>query len=355
MKIVVTGATGSLGTGLLRRLAGTPHEVVGVARRTPPRQGPYAAADWVGLDLAADDARARLAEVLAGADACVHLAWAFQPMHHVAYQKQANLGGTAAALRATLDAGVPHFVQASSVAAYAPRRSRDLVPESWPTTGLPTSEYSRQKVWVERFLDAVEHRHGDRVTVSRVRPPLVGQRAAGGMMRRAGMPLLTPGALLGWMPVLPLDRSHAMQFVHADDVGDALVRIVERRAPGAFNLAAEPVLTRDDIAAALGTRPVHVPDRWLRQVAALAWHARLQPLDPGWLDMAFAVPFTDQRRAREELGWRATRPGGEVIAEMVRGMADGAGTPSQALRPRDLGDDLRALVRSGLVSHRRFT
>jgi GNAT superfamily N-acetyltransferase len=43
-------------------------------------------------------------------------------------------------------------------------------------------------------------------------------------------------------------------MVHADDVADAIVRVLEARVPGAFNLASAPAITADDIAVVLVAR-----------------------------------------------------------------------------------------------------
>ncbi|WP_407689049.1 Rossmann-fold NAD(P)-binding domain-containing protein [Mycobacterium sp. HUMS_1102779] len=101
------------------------------------------------------------------------------------------------------------------------------------------------------------------------------------------------------LPVLPLDRSFVTTVVHADDVADAFVRAIERRAGGAFNLAGEPPVHREDVADALGAKPVHVPAAWMRPLVRLRWLARLQPIDQGWFDLAFSAPLLDTRRARE--------------------------------------------------------
>jgi uncharacterized protein YbjT (DUF2867 family) len=73
-RVVITGASGNVGTALLRRLAGHA-DLVGVARRRPPTVSPHDAAQWAQLDLSVSDAEDQLVPVLAGADAVVHLAW----------------------------------------------------------------------------------------------------------------------------------------------------------------------------------------------------------------------------------------------------------------------------------------
>src|SRR3954452_24176614 len=101
MRVVITGASGNLGTALLRRLHRDGHQSVGVTRRRPPTDvEPYAGVQWHLLDLAAADAGARLAEVCVGADALVHLAWLIQPTHDRARLRRANQGGAQAVARA---------------------------------------------------------------------------------------------------------------------------------------------------------------------------------------------------------------------------------------------------------------
>src|SRR3954470_2532873 len=80
VRIVITGASGNVGTALLRRLgASREHELVGGSRRRPPAAPPYDAAEWVPADLAGAGVGTALERTFAGADAVVHLAWAIQP------------------------------------------------------------------------------------------------------------------------------------------------------------------------------------------------------------------------------------------------------------------------------------
>lgn len=351
MRIVITGATGNVGTAVLRRLAADGgHDLVGVARRVP--DGPTVAGGrevtWHAVDLSEETAR--LDDVVAGADAVVHLAWGFQPTHDVAYLERLGVGGTGRVLDAVLDADVPHLVHLSSLGAYSPRSDDTPVDESWPTGGVRTSPYSRHKVAAERLLDAAE---GSGTTITRLRPGIVGQRAAGSALLRYGVPGPVPARVLGLLPILPLDRRLRTSMVHADDVADAVARTLDRRPTGAFNLAAPEPLTAQDMADAFGARLVHVPSAALRPLVSASWHAHLQQVDAGWLDMAFALPHLDSTRARTELGWTTTRTAAEVFAEVVDGMRTGATGPTPVLRPRTLAQTLTDAVRRGPVAKRR--
>jgi len=357
MRIVVTGLSGNVGTALLRRLAADgDHEVVGVVRRPPEGGEPYHLAQWVALDLADDQAQTRLWEVFAGADAVVHLAWDFQPSHDVAYLDRVAVQGTRAVMTAADAAGVPQLVHMSSLGVYSPGPSDpegERVDESWPTEGIPSLAYSRQKVAAERLLDEYEA-GGGKMTVTRLRPALVVQGDAGSAIARYGLPSWLPASVLSLVRVLPVDRRLVIQAVHSDDVADAIVRSVERRAAGAFNLAAEPPVTRDDLAEVLGARPVHLPKPVLRTATMLGWRAHLQPLDPGWVDLAFAVPLMDSTRAATELGWTPAVSAVDALAELVGGMKSSRGTPSPVLRPRHVTAELGRLVRQGPVGYRRL-
>jgi len=126
--------------------------------------------------------------------------------------------------------------------------------------------------------------------------------------------------------------------VHADDVADAYRRaIVASSARGAYNVAADPPLDGDVAAGVLGARPVDVSARVLRGLAAATWRARLQPAEPGWVDMALAVPLMDTGRARRELGWTARRSATDALLELLDGLRDGAGHPTPPLDPATSG------------------
>jgi UDP-glucose 4-epimerase len=357
VRIVITGASGNLGTALLRRLTldSSPHDLVGVVRRPPVDAGaPYDAVRWVEVDLAERGAREALAPAMAGADAVVHLAWGFQPSHNIDYLDRLGVAGTEAVIEAAATAGVPHLVHLSSLGAYSPGPDDQRVDESWPTEGIDSLAYSKEKVAAERLLDTYERDHPDGMAVTRIRPALVVQRDAGSALLRYGVPAYVPAGLVRLLPLLPVDRSLVIQVVHTDDVADALARVLERRATGAFNLVSEPPLTRDDIAEVLGARPVHLPKQVLRAAADVAWRTRLQPLDPGWLDLAFAVPLMDASRAQRELGWTPRVGAREALAETVAGMAESAGTRSPVLRPRSMLEQLGRLVRIGPITERRW-
>lgn len=314
MRVVVTGATGNIGIALMRWLSGRA-QVVGVARHVP-RDAPH---PWHAIDVGAPGATGALAGAFAGADAVVHLAWHIVPGHDRDAQARTNLAGTAHVLDAIRRAGVPHLVHLSSAAVYSPRDGDVRATESWPRRGVPASSYSQDKVAAEDLLDRVPD-----LRIARIRPPAVMQPDSAGALARMALGPVAPLARLtgGRLPVLPLPSDATIQVTDAADVADLAGRAVLAGAAGAFNVAGEPVLTPPVVARLLGGRHVPVPRGLLRGAAGATWRARLQPLDPSWVDLLLDVPLLDCTRARDELGWHPAHDGRLTLLSTRRAAPD---------------------------------
>lgn len=331
MRIVVTGATGNVGTSLLRSFAADDavESVLGIARRLPSAQ--YEKAAFVARDVAADD----LTPHVRGADAVVHLAWVVQPSRDEATLRRINVDGTARVLRAAVEAGVQSVVVASSVGAYSPGPKDRTVDESWPTAGIPTSFYSRHKVAVEGMLDRFEREHQERRVV-RLRPALIFKRESAQEQRRLFAGPLVPSRLVrpSLIPAVPDVPRLRFQAVHSYDVGEAYRLAATSDVSGAFNIAAEPVIDPQVLGELLGARPVPVSPRALRALVDVTWKLRLQPSPPGWLDMALQTPLLDSTRARTELGWAPERSSLDALRDLLDGMNERAYERTPPLDPR---------------------
>jgi UDP-glucose 4-epimerase len=350
MRIVVTGASGNVGSSLLPQLLDHPEvdAVVGLARRPPERPDPRV--EWRPLDVAEDD----LDEAFGGADVVVHLAWLLQPSHDPDEMRRVNLVGTRRVLDAVARTGVPALVHASSIGAYSPGPKDRRVDESHPTEGISTSTYSRHKAEAERMLDRFEADHPDRRVV-RMRKGIVLQPDAASALARYFLGPFVPQALLrrSLVPVVPAVDRLAVQALHADDAARAYVEACVRPVSGAFNLAADPVLDPPTLARLLGARTVPLPAAALRGVVAASWRLHLQPTDPGWVDIGRYGPLMDCTRAGTVLGWTPEHDAGQALVDTVDAMAAGRGGSSPVLRPRAGGAQRLGEVVRGLVPGRR--
>ncbi|MCQ1952295.1 NAD-dependent epimerase/dehydratase family protein [Arthrobacter sp. zg-Y238] len=343
MRVAVIGATGNVGTAILRRLAEARSErgdleVVGIARRIPDTSlPPYINVEWHSIDVGDAANVDKLTEALRGSDAVIHLAWLIQPNRDEAELHRVNVKGTENALAAAAAAGVRQFVCASSVGAYSPAPKDRLTDESWPARGIASSHYSRHKGEQEALLDRFELEYPE-IAVARLRQGLVFSSDAGSEIGVYFVGRVIPKFILNKLrlPLIPLPSEFVFQAVHADDMADAYWRVVDQRAEGAFNIAADPVITPELLAGVLGAKRVlNVPVKVVRAVVGLTWAAHLQASDPGWIDLAAGVPVMDTTRAREELGWQPRRTSLESLKFVLDGMSTGDGVAgSPLLAPR---------------------
>ena len=349
MKIVITGASGNVGTALLRALGDEPQvtRIVGLARRLPSLELQKVER------IAADVVDSPLEQIFRGADAVVHLAWAIQPTRDRRTLVQINVTGSRRVFEAAAAAGVGKLVYASSVGSYSPGPKEARVDERWPTNGIASSYYSRDKAATEHMLDRLE-RERPELQIVRMRPGVVMQREAASEIRRLFLGPFVPVSLARpeLIPVLPLPSGLRIQAVHAHDLADAYRRvIVSPEAQGAYNVAAEPVLTAAAFAQALSAIELPVPAGLARAAVNLSWLARVQPINSGWLDMGLRAPVMNTTRIREELGWAPQHDALSTLEELLDGLRSGDGFPTPPLDPATSGPGrIREILQSMVIA-----
>ncbi|MFE5811611.1 NAD-dependent epimerase/dehydratase family protein [Streptomyces sp. NPDC056491] len=331
MRVVVTGATGNVGTSVVKALAAerTVTDVLGVARRRPGLRIPKVR--WAEVDI--DPGRADLAEVFAGADAVVHLAWRFQPTHDPVVTWRTNVLGSIGVFEACARAGVRALVHASSVAAYSPGPADGRpVDESWPTHGWPGAAYTREKAYLERCLDGFQLAHPG-MRVVRLRPAFLFKEGAADEQRRIFAGPLLPWRLIrpGLLPAVPAVSGLRFQALHTDDAAAAYRAAVMRPVHGPFNLVADPVLDMAAVAGLLRSRTLPLPAGAARAALAAAWRLHLVPATPGLLDAVLRLPLLDAGRARDELGWVPSATATEAVAAFIEGLHLGEGIDTPPL------------------------
>ena len=347
VRVVITGATGNVGTIVIEALAEESKvtSILGIARRRPSWRPPKTT--WAEADVVSDD----LLPHFDGADAVVHLAWLFQPTHDPMTTWRNNVEGSVRVFRAGADARVPVLVYASSIGAYSPGPKDPPVDESWPTHGVPNAGYSREKAYVERLLDIFE-RDNPEVRVVRLRPAFIFKRTAASEQRRLFAGPFLPNALVrrALIPVVPDRPGLKFQALHSADAAQAYRLALLRPVKGAFNIAADPVLDGHKLAELLGARPLKLPPIPVRAVVAAAWRLRLIPASPQLVDLALSMPLLDATRARDELGWSPRYSSLDAIADFLEGLQEGAGMDTPPLQPWAGGSLRRKEIATGVGS-----
>jgi nucleoside-diphosphate-sugar epimerase len=263
--VVVTGVAGALGQRVAARAADHPdvERVVGVdlvpAAGVPPKVSTEI------LDLATEDpaALARLAELVREADAVIHLAWrtAVGPRTR-AGQAAASNGRALRNLLAAIGSSSPAcVVHLSSATVYG----------AWPDNPVPLSEdaplrpnpefpFAVGKAEAERLVAELAERTPD-TAVAVLRPAVT-----------VGTPEPLYRALGGIRAPSGGDGARLVQYLHVDDLADAVVLAWSSRLRGVYNVAPDAGIPEDTARAlAGGMARVRLPSRVAPRVAAWGW------------------------------------------------------------------------------------
>ncbi|GAA1922738.1 NAD-dependent epimerase/dehydratase family protein [Nocardioides marmoribigeumensis] len=323
LTVAVTGPTGTFGFGLMPLLQDDERvgKVVGIARRPfDPGEHGWSKMVYRQGDVRDPDA---LAEAFAGADAVVHLAFLIVGGSKETTQA-INVEGTVNAFRAAAEAGVKRFVYSSSIAAYGFHPDTPVgITEDWPTRPADRLFYAQEKAELERRLGEEAAQHPE-IDVYLLRPPIVlGPHAVGAkVVLPAPLGALAKAMAGGWkrlpvrVPVVVADVP--IQFIHESDVGRALLQcVVAAGPPGAYNIAADDVVSSVQIAREVGARPIPLPGRPLHAAARALSRVPGLPSVTGWVE-ALAQPMVmDTTKARTELGWTPEHSGLDALRDTL--------------------------------------
>jgi nucleoside-diphosphate-sugar epimerase len=309
LTVAVTGPTGTFGFGLVPMLQADERidRIVGIARR------PFDASEhgWTKMTYRRGDVRdpAALEEGFQGADVVVHLAFMITGTASLATIQKINVDGTLNALRAAAAVGARRFVYASSVAAYGFHRDNPVgLTEEWPARPAAHLFYAQEKAHIERLLEQESVGHAE-LGVYVLRPPIVLGPDFVGAKNVVPAPLAPLVRLLravvGRVPLPVLAPQVPVQFIHEDDVGQALLLcILGAGAPGVYNITGDGVLSAAEVLRELGLTPIGAPAGLLRAAARGVAALPLAPPFAGWAE-AFSHPaIMDASKAKRELGWQ---------------------------------------------------
>ena len=328
LTVAVTGPTGTFGFGLVPLLQDDPRiaRIVGIARRPfdPAAQG------WTKMEYRRGDVRdpSALEEAFEGADVVVHLAFMITGTASRETIRAINVEGTLNAFRAAAAAGSKRFVYASSVAAYGFHPDNPIgMTEDWPVRPAARLFYAQEKAELEQLLEG-EGKANPGLALYLLRPPIVLGPHAVGAKDALPAPLAELVQrlleLAGRMPVpVPVPVPELpMQFIHEDDVGQALLRcVVADGPPGAYNIAGDGVVSAADVVRELGLTPLPLPTGLVQSAARAAASIPLPSFAPPaseWFEAASHPAIMDTSKAKRELGWDPKYTGLEALRDTLR-------------------------------------
>jgi nucleoside-diphosphate-sugar epimerase len=312
MRVFVAGASGAIGSRLVRQLIDRGHQVVGTYNSPGNAERVRAlGAEPVQLNLL-DPRAVRKAVLDARPDAIVHQATALADVRFsrnldrtFAQTNRLRTEGTDALLGAAREAGVRRFVAQSFASARYARVGGPIKTEDDPLdpTPLPSTQETNAAM---RYLDqAVTEAGGIALRY-------------GGFYGAANDGLVEP-VRKRFLPIMG-NGEGVSSFIHLDDAAAATVLALEHGEPGIYNIVDdEPAPAREwlpVLASVLGAKPPrHVP-RWL---------ARLIGGDAAVM-MGTESRGASNAKAKRELAWTLRYPSwrqGFVAAYGSTATADG--------------------------------
>jgi nucleoside-diphosphate-sugar epimerase len=320
LTVAVTGPTGEIGMSAVEALERHPgvERIIGMARR------PFHPADrgWSKTKYQQGDITdpAAVDELVADADVVIHLA--FIIMGSREESARVNLAGSRNVFEATVAAEHPRrLVYTSSVAAYGYHSDNPVpISEEVPPRGSAEHYYSQQKAEVEAALSEIVG--GSSLQVYVLRPCIVAGPDAPALAEAMPWNQL-PGPVKRLAQALPLlkppfpDPGTPLQLVHHDDVAEAILLATTASAPpGAYNIAADGVVSMTNVARELGARPVPVPRRAVSAGSEVIARLPFVPSVLEWLHVGRTSVVMDTTKAKSQLGWRPKHTAAETLSAL---------------------------------------
>jgi dihydroflavonol-4-reductase len=315
--ILVTGASGFLGSAIAAALRACGHHLRLLVRPTSPRT------NLVPGDLLCEGDlrdRASVAYALKGVRFLFHAAadyrlWARNPEEIV----QNNVEGTRLLMEEAVRAGVERIVYTSSVATLKPIKGGAATEEPRLAEDEAIGAYKRSKVAAERLVETMVQRDGLPAVIVNPTTP-IGPRD----VRPTPTGRIIIEAAAGRMPGF-VDTG--LNLAHVDDVAAGHIAALERGQIGErYILGGENVFLADmlgDIARLVGRQPptLKIPRAAVYPAAyAAETIARVSGVEPfitlDGLRMARHHMFFDDAKARRELGY-ASRPYREGLSDAI--------------------------------------
>lgn len=294
--IAITGASGFLGAQVLSYLRSEPRfervVVLDIAKPTLPIRK----TKFYKTDLTEPNCDARIAEIFEKENVTqvVHLAFFRNPHRNQAYAHELEVIGTLHLLHACAQAKVKKFLTATSTFVYGARPDNpNFLTEAHELRAKRSFGHVSNKAEAEGLIARFAKQNPDiRVTV--LRPGIIlGPRRRAyvtSFFSRATIP-----TVLGYDPL--------MQFVHEDDVIDALVQCVTGEQRGVFNIVGSGVLPLSTILRVGGKWSVAVPSFVLYPSAGTLWVSGASNVPPEFYDYLRYLCIADGEKARLELGF----------------------------------------------------
>lgn len=308
--IVLIGPRGFKGSNILKRLEADPKykKVIAIDRIKPDI--PLKKTKFYKLDLTEALADVSLAEILKkeNCDTLIHTAFPIAPPHNSSYAHELVAIGSYYIFNACDAAKVRKVVMCTTTDVYgAFPLNPNYLTEDMPTKGHTQSRFLADKVDAEKQALRYQKKHPKRI-VSILRPcTILGPTIHSYKTRYLKRPVIT--TMLGFDPL--------MQFVHEQDVIDALQVLVDQDHTGIYNLAGDGVLPLSRVIEICGKVNLRLPQFGFKTMVQTLWTLEISPAPASHVNFLRYLCVADNSKIKEKLNFSPKYTSKETLLSFV--------------------------------------
>ncbi len=288
--VLITGINSYFASTLLPRLNTDPNidKIIGID--VTPWKGGYHKVVFHKKDIR----NKSITELFKNVDTVFHLAFVVGEIRDKDKIYDININGSKNIFTACVENNVKKVIYTSSLTVYGSFSKTPLgLNEEYPITPNPDSYYNFSKVEVENFSKQFFKNHPEIMfTVLRV-----------GML--CGPNIQNMFSKLWSMKVsaLPLGSNAYLQFIHEEDLGEALYLSYLKDLPGVYNVAADDALPTKWCYQQAGVFIIPLPMFILKPLADIGFKLKLFPAGGGWASLSRHTMFTLTNKFKKASGW----------------------------------------------------
>jgi len=290
-KVAITGVNSYFASTILPHLEADPEieSIIGID--VSLWKGGYKKVVFHRADIRSEE----VFEILKGVDVLYHLAFVVSEIKDKEKTRDININGTRNIFQACIHNKVGKVIYTSSMTAYGAHKDNPPVfTEDSRLARNDDNYYNTSKVEVEEFAAGFFENHPE-IIFTTIRAALLCGPGINNMFSK-----------LWSLPVgaLSLGSKATNQFIHEDDLGQALYLCYQQDLPGVYNVTADDSVATSWCFQEAGVIVIPLPTFLLKPVADLAFKIGLFPASGAWVCMSEHTIFGSSAKFKKATGWQ---------------------------------------------------
>ncbi len=289
--VAITGVNSYFASTLLPKLQAdkTVDKIIGID--VNPWKGGFNKVEFHRVDIRSE----KLFNILKGVDVLYHLAFIVGEIKNKKKTYDININGSRNVFNACVKNKIKKVIYTSSATAYGSHKDNPPVfYEDSPLAKNDDNYYNKSKVEVENFVSGFFKEHPEiKLTIIRA-GLLFGPNIDNMFSQLFSLPISS----------LPMGSKAENQYIHEEDLGEALHLVYKKDVPGIYNVAADDSIPTAETFKRAGVLVIPVPAPLLKPVANLAFKIGLFPAGGGWVSVSMYTIFMNSDKFKKATGWK---------------------------------------------------